>query len=248
MKELNTNLKNIRNYFSLIYYQNNATKEETYNFLRECLKFTFDQNNLNVNDYDVTFHIPKHVPLQKSNAAMVANEKDPKKFDVFLNAESLKFKSIDDMDCLLYYIFVCYHEFGHIIQYVTKPDHMAIFDEDVILMQEAIEDFKCASHKTKFDRKIQRELEKYTDAQEIISYVEKDASKQAFTYYKAMLDQLIVHEQDDELADFFASVYANLQYIKKDEYVFYRKYHHQNKEALEFLKKHKLVEDVVIDA
>jgi len=43
MKELNQNLKNIRKFFNQIYYEENATKEEVYAFVQECLKFVFQK-------------------------------------------------------------------------------------------------------------------------------------------------------------------------------------------------------------
>jgi len=120
MKELNSNLKNIRKFFSQIYYENNATREEIYNFLQECLKFVFDRNNLNLKDYNITFHILKQLPLKSCDATMIANDKDENKFDVFLKADSLKIKDIKDVNAFLYYIYVCLHEYGHIFNtYVT---------------------------------------------------------------------------------------------------------------------------------
>ena len=110
MKSLNKNLTNIKNFFELMFTHGNATKEEVYNFLRECLEYVFSQNNLNIDDYDVTFHFVQSdigqnpdKKLKKSKkqgnalfdgalAYMQADDIDDKKFDVYFPRECASFK------------------------------------------------------------------------------------------------------------------------------------------------------------
>ena len=246
MKELSPNLKNIRNFFELIYYNNNASREEVYNFLCECLKFVFQKNNLNLKDFEINLHILKKLPKKSSDASMVANDKDEKKFDVYLSSSALKIKNDHDVMAFLYYIYVFLHEFGHIIQYIKHPDDMGIFDDEYIAYEETYNDLILVKHKNKEFRRMSNGFAKFFDSIDSISPVEKNANKQAYTYYRDILDQLIMHEKDENLAEFYASAYTNLQYIRKDDHIFYRKYNKIQKDALATLKEYGFDEDFVI--
>lgn len=115
--KLNKNLTNIRNFFELIFTQGNATKEEVYNFLQECLHYVFDQNCLKVEDYDVSLHfLPANCgkkPNQKLSKAQLkenilmdgfhayveACEYDDKKFDVYFPKNMSSFKITSPFQC-----------------------------------------------------------------------------------------------------------------------------------------------------
>jgi len=199
-------------------------------------KVCVSKNNLNVKDFKVNLHIFKEIPRLKCDATMIANEKDNKKFDVYLKSQSLRIKNIEDFDCFLYYIYVIFHEFGHIIQYIKHPEDMIIFDEEYLAYQDTYFDLMSTKNKCREFRKATKEFGKFFDSIDAISPIEKNANKQAYLYYKDMLDQLIMYEKDEELADFYASVYTNLQDIRKDDFIFYRKYNKLQKEALNSLK------------
>lgn len=246
MEELNQNLKNIRKFFYQLFNEENATREEVYNFLQECLKFVFEKNNLNINDFNVNLHIVKQLPISSCDATMIANDKDETKFDVFLKSNSLKIKNYLDVQHFLYYIYVFLHECGHIIQYVCHSKDMAIYDNEYLIYQDTLVDMEETEHKSKDLRRATREMSKFFDALDAASPVEKNANKQAYLNYKLMLDELIVREQDDEFADFLASAYSGLQCTKKDDYAFYRKYNKRKKDAINALKDYGFDDSIVI--
>jgi len=115
--KLNKNLTNIRNFFELIYKEGNATKEEVYNFLRECLTYVFDQNCLNPEDYEVNFHFlstgrdrsadKKLSKAQKEDNSLLdgfsayvqASEYDDRKFDVYFPKDMASFKISSPFKC-----------------------------------------------------------------------------------------------------------------------------------------------------
>ena len=246
MKELNQNLKNIRKFFNQLYYEENATREEVYNFLRECLTFVFNKNNLNLNDFKVNLHIVKELPIKHCDATMIADDKDETKFDIYLKSKSLQIKNYEDCVAFLYYIYVFIHECGHVIQYICHSKDMVIYDNEYLIYQDTLIDMQSTPHKTRDFRRATKGFASFFDSVDAISHVEKNANKQAYLNYKAILDELIMHEKDDELADYFASAYSNLQNIKKDDYIFYRKYHKIKKDALNTLKDYDFEETVVI--
>lgn len=100
------NLTNIRNFFSLLCFEQNATKEEVHNFLQELLKYTFAKNNINIKDYIVTYHfIKEEDKFEKTKkhekkadqenrlfsnhtkAMMITDTINSEKFDVYFPAE-----------------------------------------------------------------------------------------------------------------------------------------------------------------
>lgn len=115
--KLNKNLTNIRNFFELIYTHGNATKEEVYHFLRECLHYVFDQNALNVEDYEINFHFLPSTTGKKPNqklskqemkenmllggfcAYVEADEADDRKFDVYFPNDMKSFKITTPFQC-----------------------------------------------------------------------------------------------------------------------------------------------------
>ena len=115
--KLNKNLTNLRNFFELIYTTGSATREEVDSFLRETLKFVFNENALNVEDYEVNFHFLPSKSNKKPNqklskqqmkdnmlvggfcAYVQADEADDRKFDVYFPQEMRSFKITTPFQC-----------------------------------------------------------------------------------------------------------------------------------------------------
>ncbi|MBQ8615538.1 MAG: hypothetical protein IJ415_03120 [Clostridia bacterium] len=249
MKELNQNLKNIRNFFSLIYYQKSATREEIYNFLQECLKFVFEENNLDINDYKIIFHFVKFKEKTR-NASVVPEDNNDYTFHVKIKKQALTYNEInfdletanEKMGDLLEIVLSAFHEYAHIIQYINNLDDMLKFDYKWLTVEETIDSFEGSKNKNV--KRISKELTNYLDAQEFISKVEKDATTQAHRYYRKMLDLLIIHEQDEELANFFASIYVFVNSLRKDDFKEYRKQNSREKQIVSTLKAYGIDESV----
>ena len=228
MKELNQNLKNIRNFFSLIYYEKSATREEIYNFLQECLKFVFAENQLNIDDYKIIFHFVKLKGTGR-NASMKPEDNNDDTFHVKINKKILTYNEInfnletanEKLGDLLEFILSALHEYSHIIQYINNLDDMLTFDYKSLTLEETTDSLKTS--KDKNVKKISNELKKYLDTQEFISKAEKDATTQAHKYYRKILDLLIIHEQNEDLAEFYASIYSFINSLRQDDFKEYRK-------------------------
>ncbi len=113
--KMNNNLTNIRNFFHLICYEQNATREEVHNFLQELLKYVFKKNNININDYTITLHCVKEedkfekTKKQESKlsqesrmfshntkALMMHDKIDPTLFDIYYPHEFISLKPTTD--------------------------------------------------------------------------------------------------------------------------------------------------------
>ena len=249
MRELNQNLKNIRNFFGLIYYQKSATREEIYNFFYELLKFVFAENNLDINDYKIIFHFVKF-EAKTRNASMKPEDNNDFTFHVKIKKEALTYNEInfdletanEKMGDLLEVALSALHEYAHIMQYIKNLDNMLKFDYKLLTVEETIDSFEVS--KDKNVKKIQKELKNYLDTQEFISKVEKDATTQAHRYYRKMLDLLIIHEQDEELANFFASIYVFVNSLRKDDFKEYRKQNSRKKQIVSTLTAYGIDESV----
>ena len=111
-QKLNKNLTNIRNFFHLICYEQNASKEEVYNFIQELIKYVFKKNNINIDDYTIILHCIKEEDKFKktkkqesklskesrmfsnnTKALMMHDKIDPTLFDIYYPYEFISIKS-----------------------------------------------------------------------------------------------------------------------------------------------------------
>ena len=230
------NLNNIRSFLELIYYNNNATREEVDDFLRNCLQFMFEINGLDVKNYNITFHYPKSKTLTECEAKMVADDNKLEKFDVVFKYDVFKVKNKDDVKGYIYPLYIAFHEFAHILQYILKRDEMDTFDADLIGTQDSIDILSQSQHLTPEIKKVKKNMEKYLFNLDIISPYEKDANKNSFLTCRRLFDTLLVDETDDELADYYLENLNNLSFLRKDEFVFYRKFGKSQREVVERLK------------
>lgn len=78
-KDFDENLIEIKNFFKLLCFDQNATKEEVNHFLWNCLKYVFNQEGLNINNYKIYFHFVKEEDkfkkTKKQQKKEVLNEK-----------------------------------------------------------------------------------------------------------------------------------------------------------------------------
>ena len=112
---LDKNLTNIKNFFHLMCYEQNATREEVYNFLQELIKYVFKKNNIKLDDFTINIHFVKEEDKQQktkkqesrqsmesrlfsdnTNAIMFADNKDPSLFDIYLPMEFSSLKPTKD--------------------------------------------------------------------------------------------------------------------------------------------------------
>lgn len=246
MKELPLNLKNIRDFFNLIYYQNNATQEEIHNFLHECLKYTFEENGFDMTEFDLTIHNKVKNTLIKCDAQMIADDNNPNKFDFYFKDKFFKVAKQEDVDSFMYPLYVFFHEIGHMFQYILTAEEMLIYDEEKFETELAVIDLDLKKHKTRKERLLKKALDKFANAQRIICPPEKDANKQSYLYLKDLILTLINYEQDPDLAEYFITLYQDLQYMRKQEFDWYRKYSKFNRDAAEVLKQHSLDYDLAV--
>ncbi len=102
MKKRNSNLICLRNFFELVLREGNASIEEVENFVHELLVYMFENNDLNVEDFKISFHFLKeedkfqktHKQVKKSVldqqkfsrrtlAIVFPNDNDDTKFDIY---------------------------------------------------------------------------------------------------------------------------------------------------------------------
>jgi len=94
------NIYNIVKFFDLIMVEQNASREEVTNFLQDCLKFVFDYHNLDINDFNITFHNIKMDKYADYSAFMEAKRtrKNSLQFDVYFNYDEMVFKVQQEND------------------------------------------------------------------------------------------------------------------------------------------------------
>lgn len=247
-KTYDKNLNAIKGFFYLIYKEGNASRQEVYNFLRECLRFVFVENNLNLDDFDIQFHfineedkfiktnkqIKKEIKdnsyfLNGFNAIMQADDKNPKKFDVYFPSkfasfkisEPFKYKQNEDKDiafeCFILqfedyfgFIFTAFHEFGHIIQYITESKQMNEYDKKHSELDGDLKLIKKFMPNSKEKRLIIKTIEQHIDASNYVAPYEEDADSQATYYYSTLLITLL-EQSENEFFDFLA---YNLDFVE----------------------------------
>ena len=105
-RNIDKNLTNIQNFFHLMCFEQNATREEVFNFLQELIKYVFKINNIKLDDYTINIHFVKEEDKKQktkkqeskqsienrlfsdnTNAIMFADNKDPYLFDIYMPME-----------------------------------------------------------------------------------------------------------------------------------------------------------------
>ena len=231
------NLTDIRKFLLSAYYHESASQTEVHNFLRNLLKYVFNFHNIEGNDYEVVFKHIQNKSTDDYEAKIIRYYNHPKKFDILLNSKfkSYKYQTNDDASNFFSFIYFILHELGHIIQNIEDPEKSEQNDDFLELLEFApdiISDYSTSKEK----RLIIKALKKYLNAQEFMSYIERDANKKAYIYFVSILENLIGMEQDDEFADFLCSLRTFLEQIKKDNYSLYKQYGQENQEAIQRLE------------
>ena len=244
MKTLSPTQQKIRDFFKSILTYNNATKEETFNFLLNCIKYVFEENRLDIRDFDITIHKDLKEFDIDCDGKMCADDNDPNKFDFYFKHNFFKIHDQSDVDSFLYPIYVFFHEVGHMMQYILTPDEIEVFDEEKLATEKALIEMDYENHITKEKRILKKALAKFNNAQYYICYPEKDANRQSYQYIQSLILTLLAYENDDELNKYFSLLLQDLQHIRKEEFIYYRKYSKFNREALEVLKANKLDMDL----
>lgn len=250
MKTLSPTQQKIRDFFKSIITYNNATKEETHNFLHNCIKYVFEENGLDIKDFDITIHKDLKASEIDCDGQMTADDNNPKKFDFCFKHNFFKIRNAADVDRLMYPIYVFFHEIGHMMQDILKPDEIEVFDEEKLVSEKALIEMKLEKHKDKEKRLLIKALAKFNNAQCYIGPMEKDADRQSYLYLHKLLLTLLAFEQDEDMIEYLIILFNDLQYTRKQEFIIYRKYSKLNREALEVLKENKLDMDldlVVLD-
>ena len=260
------NLNKIREFLHLIYWEENASQEEVYNFLQELTTYVFNQYGIDRNKYDIGIHFVDKSVLGDSTARMIRDEKYENKFYILLNKNHKSFKVTNrnfnskyhmnmvkneesfttpgDEDVSNFYFFIIgtLHEIGHIIQYIRNKNAMYLSDKSMEDFEESLQLIKYIMPNSKQKRAILRNLQNHADALEYMSPIEKDADKKAYIYFVSILQNLIRNEQDEEFLEHLCSLYNFINHIRKDFFTSYRKYGIRNKNALEKLNELNLPE------
>lgn len=261
MKEKLTNTQKIENFFESIYLHDSATKEDIQNFLRNCLKFVFDLEKVNLEDYEINFRPIKENLLNNAEACVVKDDKYLNKFSIYFLEKYTSFKGysvkqkkssenihsnndkefvsrMDYMADYLNFIYTMFHEFHHVMQYIKKPKHMKKFDNTKRAIEELLVSINDFDLSKKDKDKASRALQSHENAMDFVSHIEREADKKAHFYFTSLLDLLIFCEQNETMLCFYDSVYRYVNAIRKDEFFFYRKYNKKNAQSLKVLKKY----------
>ena len=246
-------ISNIYKFLKLVYYDKNASREEFRNFLNYCLQFVFTVNELDISNYNIVIHDAKPISPKKqltrlnvynSNIKeteippyeicfMWQDEKNLNNFHVCFNRNETVFKFNDfyDYEDLTIFIYFAFHEFAHIIQYITCADSMEYYN----YCREAAHT-NIPKHAEKLNKKtksiIIREFKKYVDSQATACKVERDANAQAYYYFSYILKDLINQETDLDFKDFLNCQLLFLNRLRKEDYASYRKANKERKEAI----------------
>ena len=254
-------MKLFRDFFELIYKQQNATREEVINFLNHCLNYVFETNNIDISQYKITLHPTKTKVLDDADAKVEQDEKNPNQFDVYFDDKFLSFKGTkkiknakkskerefqsesDYMGDFLNFIYVMFHEFHHIIQYIKKPKVMKNWEETKLSIAKLTNSINSFDLEKAEKKELLSALSAHEDAMDYVSRIEREANKQAHVYFAKIIDKLSFLETDPELEELFYSFYTFINKIRKDEFYFYRKYNKINAEKLRVLEGYNIYEE-----
>lgn len=235
-KKRRIDISKIQDFFDLILTERNASREEVHHFLWECLKFVFEFNNIDINQYEIQFHSLKSSQLKDFGAKMSQHQKYLNHFDVFLNHDKLFLKDLnqESISNLLSLMFMAMHEFGHIIQFIQHQDIMDDYDREHKIVYNNMCNFVIL-HDRKSQNLITKQYLKHEKAKLLISTLERDADHQAYIYSKIIFKSLLDQEDDKVMQAFLKSAITFFNKIRKDNYYEYRIADKQNKEALRIL-------------
>ena len=191
--QVKIDISNIQNFFDLILSERNASREEVYNFLQDCLKFVFAANKIDITKYEIQFHTIKLDKNDVFGAYMKQDMKKSNKFDIYFNQDDLVIKSltIESIEHLLTLMFMALHEFGHIIQFIKHQDTMDCYDKEHQVVYKNMCDFVKYQDR-KSQSLITKQYLKHEEAKLLISVIERDASFQAYQYSKIILIKCIL--------------------------------------------------------
>lgn len=231
-------LTNVRNFFNLVIHEGNASREEVFNFLQECLNFVFVANDLDVTEYDITIHAVKRMLSQNQGAYMYKGVK-PNEFHVHFLKDSMVLKEFnnDSISELLKLIIMAFHEFGHIIQYIKSEEFMNNFDNTYFEVHEFLNEYLPLCEK-KEQNLILKQFLKHREAKGYISIVEKDANSQSYEYFKSMINAIKTDETDEALLHLYDIILKFINQTKKYRHLDYRVGNKDNREALNILQQH----------
>lgn len=231
-------LTNVRNFFNLVIHEGNASREEVFNFLQECLNFVFIANELDITEYDITIHAVKRMLSQNQGAYMYKGVK-PNEFHVHFLKETMVLKTLDNESLteLLRLIIMAFHEYGHIIQYIKSEDFMNEFDNNYIGVYKFLNNYLPLCER-KEQNLITKQFLKHQEAKALISVVEKDANSQSYEYFKSMINALKSTETDEALIHLYDIILKFINQTKKFRHMEYRIGNKENREALNILQQH----------
>lgn len=237
-------ISNIQNFFDLILCERNASSEELYNFLQDCLKFVFAVNKIDINQYEIQFHTIKIADDDIFGAKMSQDMKKNNKFDVFFSQDDLVLKNLttESIEHILTLMFMALHEFGHIIQFIKFQNIMDDYDKEHQIVYKNIGDIVKYQDR-KSQNLITRQYLKHEEAKLLISVIERDASYQAYQYSKIIFNTLLEYEDDPIMQAFLKTGIKFNNKMRQDLYKKYRKADKENKEALRILNDYGIKEE-----
>ena len=238
-KERRIDISNIRNFFDLIIFDHNASREEMYNFLQDCLKFVFEYHYLDVKDFNVDLH---SIKMQKDSCYFAYMQQKPTQingFDVYLNHDHLVFKDYtkENLQILFSLMFTAMHEFGHIVQYIEHSRRM---------IKAEIREYDVTKNLNKkannIDNRKKQNLviaqcNKHLDAMQAISNIERNADYQAYKYCQILFRTMYNHEENEIIKNFYLMAIHYFNKIRKNRYKLYRISDKANKQAIKILNK-----------
>lgn len=232
-------ISKIKDFFDLILFEHNASREEVDNFLHECLKFVFEYHNLNINDYKIQFHSVKIPEDAYYEAVMQQHPTHSNWFDVYLNYNDMVFKNFTSysLSKLITLMFASMHEFGHVIQYSKHLRHMEkaeIREYDVNINFNK----KLKNLDLKKQNLIIALYNKHYMAQDTISKIERNADYQAYKYCQLIFESLSEQAETSSRQHFYLLCINQIKKIRQSRYDLYRISDKENKQALKILKKY----------
>ena len=235
-QKVKIDISNIQNFFDLILCERNASREEVYNFLQDCLKFVFAINKIDISKYEIQFHTIKISDDDVFGAKMSQDMKKPNKFDVFFSQDDIVLKCLtkESIEQLFTLMFMALHEFGHIIQFIKYQDVMDAYDKEHEIVFKNMCDFVKYQDR-KSQNLITRQYLKHEEAKLLISSIERDASYQAYQYSKIIFNTLLTYEDDKIMQAFLQSGIKFSNKMRQDLYKKYRIADKENNEALRIL-------------
>lgn len=240
----------------MIYWEENASYEEIYNFLQELITYVFNQYGIDRNKFDIKLHFVSKAILGDCTARMFREEQYENKFHIIFNKKYKSFKVTEknydskyflnkinkgesfntpaDNNIADFYIFIidALHEIGHIVQYIRNAKYMLNEDKNQQNLNKSFNLINSLMKNSKEKRAILKNLDTHIDALEYMSPIEKDADKKAYIYFVSILQNLIRTEKDEEFLDHLCCLYGFMNHTRKDYFTSYRKHNRRNKNSI----------------